>query len=58
MTDKPRWVQVVDAKEIEALKIHGKYREHKPTWVRRGTELWALVNDQFKAWREHFGKRL
>jgi hypothetical protein len=50
--DKPRWTEILDADERQALVADGKYREDKPTWVRRATGIWVLVNDVFRKWRE------
>lgn len=49
---KDRWTQITDAAEREALMLHGKWDEKKPTTVRRADALWALVDEPFKAWRE------
>lgn len=58
MNDKPRWTQITDPAEAAALVQAGKYREEKPTWIRRADSVWVLVNDVWLSWREHFGKRL
>lgn len=57
---KPRWLLVTDAIEATALIESGKWREDKPTTVRRGPLLWVEVNEQFNRWRETFrtGKNL
>jgi hypothetical protein len=37
--------------------LGGKYREDRPTLVRKADALWALVDAQFKKWRaEYSGK--
>jgi hypothetical protein len=47
---KDRWTQVTGEEAI-ALIAGGKYRGDKPFWVRRDGVVWALVNEQFLAWR-------
>lgn len=51
-TEKDRWVLITDPAEQEALTALGKWREDKPTTVMRGDQMWALVNEQFTAWRD------
>jgi hypothetical protein len=58
---KDRWTQITDQAEREALMLCGKWREDRPTTVRRADTLWALVDERFIAWREaraNTGKRL
>jgi hypothetical protein len=55
---KQRWTKITDDAESAALMQNGKWREDKPTFVRRADGLWVLVNEQFTAWRISFGKRL
>jgi hypothetical protein len=50
---KDRWTLITDDAECAALMLGGKWREDRPTTVRRADGLWALVNDVFKAWREN-----
>lgn len=51
VTEKDRWVLITDLAEQEALTALGKWSEDKPTWVMRGDQMWALVNEQFAKWR-------
>lgn len=50
-TAKPHFMQVTDAAESAALQLTPKYRDDAPHWVRRGAQLWVLVDEQWKAWR-------
>ena len=52
IAEKDRWTQITDQAEREALMLTAKYREDKPTTVRRADALWARVDEQFKCWRE------
>jgi hypothetical protein len=58
MKAKTRWVPITDEAEAAALMLNGKYRDDRPTLVRRADALWARVDDQFKKWRANFGNRL
>jgi hypothetical protein len=49
---KDTWTQITDPERVRELISGGKYREDKPTWVRRGEAVWVLVDEIFKAWRE------
>lgn len=48
---KPHFVQITDAGEAAALRSNGKYDNANPHWVFRGGIVWALVDEQLKAWR-------
>lgn len=48
---KPRWVPITDDAESAALMQNGKWRDDKPTFVRRADGLWVLVDEQFEKWR-------
>lgn len=49
MNDKPRFVPVTDASELEALTAIGKYRTVH--WVLRTGVVWALADEAFATWR-------
>lgn len=49
MNDKPRFLAITDASELEALTAIGKYRTVH--WVLRAGVIWALVDEAFTTWR-------
>src|ERR1700744_36156 len=52
-TPKERWLLVTDQKEAQDLISNGKYYPPtKPFWVRRAEQLWVVVDENFRAWRE------
>src|ERR1700743_3607787 len=52
-TPKERWLLVADQKEAQDLISNGKYyAPTKPFWVRRAEQLWVVVDENFRAWRE------
>lgn len=56
-TDKPRFTHIADTAEAAALQANGKYREGEPHWVLRAGQVWALVDDNFKAWRLRYSEK-
>lgn len=59
IAEKDHWVRITDPTEAAALLLNGKYDNAKPTTVKRGDDLFALIDEPFKAWREsRSGKRL
>lgn len=54
---KDRWVRITDLAEAEALLLNGKYDDAKPTTVKRGDDLFALIDAAFKAWRVSWNRK-
>ena len=53
---KDHWTPITDPADRAALMAGGKWREDRPTTVIRDGQMFALVNDVFKAWRISFGE--
>lgn len=47
---KPHWREIT-GDEAVALVQGGKYRDEKPTWVRRTDSIWVRVDEAFRKWR-------
>lgn len=48
---KDRWTPIADADEAKALEANGKYDNFKVTWELRNGQVWAFVDEHFRAWR-------